>query len=890
MIKRAWGLTFLAMLAWHAATAAAKDATPLSDGWRLQSACMLHANGETISTSAFAAEDWQKVRVPSTVLAAQVANKLVPDPFFGMNLRSIPGADYPVGKNFSNLPMPQDSPYNCGWWYRTEFAVPPGAERDKRTWIHFGGINYRGEVWVNGHRIADGTTVAGAYRTYDFDVSDYVKPGAQNVLAVETFAPTEKDLGINWVDWSPCPPDKDMGLWGEATLSTSGPVTLRSPMAATHFADENLKVAELTVYAELHNAADHAVKAVVTGTAAGVHFEQPLELAAHEDKTVVFTPEKFAQLKIHDATPWWPAQMGTPHLERLTMSVAVGGAQSDEQGVDFGIREITSELTANGSRLFRINGKPILIRGAGWSQDMLLRSDKHRLEEQFHLVREMHLNTIRLEGKLETEEFFHLADEQGILVMPGWCCCDHWEHWSSWTPEDLTIATASLRAQMLRLRHHASVLVWLNGSDNPPPANIEKAYLNIEAETHWPNPILSSATGTPTVNAGQTGVKMSGPYDYVAPSYWYVDKQNGGGFGFNTETSPGPAIPSLASRAKFLTDPEAWPPTDDWSLHNGGGEFKTLNVFNDAMASVYAPPRSAADYERVAQTMAYDSERAMFEAYTRNKYNSTGVIQWMLNNAWPSMIWHLYDYYLDADAGYFAVRKACEPLHIQYSYDDASIQVVNSTYQPVSGLHAGVSVHGQKWNELYKEEAVLNSAPDSVQHVFAIPESLFTSPERLFFVDLTLKDAAGRVVSRNFYWIPGTLTSFDWPHTDYTHTPAQRHEDLSSLANLPQAKVEAAASIDKTERGRFLHVRLSNSPQALAFQVHAAVRTEDGGLIAPVYWSDNWIELAPGEAMELTAQLPEDAPETIAVHVDGWNIAPVKLEPAKVPAGDRGGQ
>ena len=889
MMKTGWGIAFLAALMGPAAMAQ-KNLTPLHDGWRLQSACTLHADGETISAPGFAVEDWQKVHVPSTVLAAQVANKLVPDPFFGMNLRSIPGTTYPIGHEFSNLPMPQDSPYNCGWWYRTEFAVLTNVEHDKRTWIHFGGINYRGEVWVNGRKVADGTTIAGAYRTYDLDVTDYVKPGAQNVLAIETFAPTEKDLGINWVDWNPCPPDKDMGLWGEVSLGESGSITLRSPMAVTHFENENLKVAELTVYAELHNAADHPVKAVVTGTVAGVHLEQSLELAAHEDKTVVFTPEKYSQLKIHDATPWWPAQMGTPHLEQLTMSVAIGGTKSDERSVDFGFREITSELTANGSRLFRINGKPILIRGAGWSQDMLLRTDEHRLKEQFQLVREMHLNTIRLEGKLETEEFFHLADEQGILVMLGWCCCDHWERWSTWTPEDLTIATASLRSQMLRLRHHASLLVWLNGSDNPPIASVEKAYLNVEAETHWPNPILSSATGASTVNAGQTGVKMSGPYDYVAPSYWYVDKQNGGGFGFNTETSPGPAIPSLASRAKFLPDPEAWPPSDVWSFHNGGGEFKTLTVFNEAMASAYAPPHSAAGYERMAQTMTYDSERAMYEAYTRNKYSSTGVIQWMLNNAWPSMIWHLYDYYLNADAGYFAVRKACEPLHIQYSYDDASIQVINSTYQSAEGLHASISVHGLHWNELYKEETVLDSGADSVQRVFSIPESLFVGPERLFFIDLTLRDATGRTVSRNFYWVPRTLTTFDFPHTDYTHTPAQRHEDLSALASLPQAKVEAVVTVDKSEHGRVLHLHLTNSQQALAFQINAAVRTTDGGLIAPVYWSDNWIELAPGETSELTAQLPEDAPDALLVQVEGWNITPVKLTPEKNPAVSKGGR
>ncbi len=150
--------------------------------------------------------------------------------------------------------MPQDSPYRCGWWYRTEFSAPPAAERDQRFWLHFGGINYRGDLWLNGQQIADSTAIAGAYRTYDFDVTDLLKPGAQNVLAVETFAPTEKDLGINWVDWNPCPPDKDMGLWGDVNLVTTGAVTVRSPMAVTHFTDASLTTADLTIYAELHNA------------------------------------------------------------------------------------------------------------------------------------------------------------------------------------------------------------------------------------------------------------------------------------------------------------------------------------------------------------------------------------------------------------------------------------------------------------------------------------------------------------------------------------------------------------------------------------------------------------------------------------------------------------
>ena len=720
----------------------AGSVTPLHEGWRLQSACTVKADGAAISAAGFATDGWLAATVPTTVLAAQVADKVVPDPYFGMNLRNLAGVSYPIGHDFSNEPMPDDSPYHCGWWYRTEFSVPAAEGHDRRYWLHFGGINYRADIWVNGKKVADSSDVAGAYRTYDFDVTDFVKAGAKNVLAVETFAPTEKELGINWVDWNPAPPDKDMGLIGEVNLVETGPVALRSPMAVTHFEDPTLNTAELTVYAELENGADHEVRGRVEGTAAGVHFEGPVTLAAHESKTVVFSPEEFSQLKLRDPEAWWPAQMGTPHLEQLSMSFETGGQKSDEKTVQFGIREITSELTGTGARLFRINGKPLLIRGGGWSQDMMLRTNQKRLEDEFALAQDMHLNTIRLEGKLDTDAFFNLADQRGILVLMGWCCCDHWEHWKEWKPEDLKVATASLRSQMLRLRAHPSDLVWLNGSDNAPPANVERAYLDVEAETHWPNPTLASASATNTVGEGPSGVKMTGPYDYVGPSYWYVDKEFGGAWGFNTETSPGPAIPSEASRAKFLTDPDAWPPTADWSLHMGGGEFTALKVFDEAMAAQYEKPDSAAEYTRIASTMEYDSERAMYEAYSRNKYSSTGVVQWMLNNAWPSMIWHLFDYNLEAGAGYFGTKKACEPVHIQYSYDDHSIVVVNSTYKPVEGLTASVEVHGLGWNKLYSGEAAVNIAADESEQVLLLPDTLWSGVERVFFIDLTLKDAA----------------------------------------------------------------------------------------------------------------------------------------------------
>jgi exo-1,4-beta-D-glucosaminidase len=247
----------------------------------------------------------------------------------------------------------------------------------------------------------------------------------------------------------------------------------------------------------------------------------------------------------------------------------------------------------------------------------------------------------------------------------------------------------------------------------------------------------------------------------------------------------------------------------------------------------------------------------------------------MLNNAWPSMIWHLYDYYLDTGGGYFGAKKACEPLHIQYSWDDQSIVVINSTYHAVAGLHASVDVHGIRWNELYKEKVDVTAVADSSQRISELPQILNSGSERIFFIDLNLTDSDGRLVSHNFYWVPYALTTFNWAATDYTHTPAERYPDLAALTHLPPATIAAHAEI----AGRELRLHLQNSSDALAFQVRVAVRTPSGDLVAPVYWSDNWIEIVPGGSTTLTAQLPDGASMNDVIQLDGWNIQAATITP-----------
>lgn len=467
----------------------------LRSGWMIESSCRVKARGEQISRPGFVTNGWHITEVPSTVVAALVADKTYPDPYFGTNLLSLPGMGYPPGENFSLLPMAKNSPFRCSWWYRIEFRLPENFA-GRHMWLHFDGINNRANVWMNGRKIADRTRVAGAYRTYELDASDAVQQDKPNALAVETFAQTENDLGINWVDWNPAPPDKDMGLWRKVYLHASGPVTVRYPQVVTHFAAHSLGEADLTVEAELRNATAGPVNGKLSGQIGQIAFEQDVALGPEEVRAVRFTPAEYSQLRVVRPKIWWPTQMGAQNLYELSLRFETQDGISDVANARFGIREITSEVDERGHRVFRINGQKLLIRGAGWAPDMLLRESDERLKTEFRYIRDLNLNAIRLEGKMETEKFFNLADEQGVLVMAGWSCCDYWEQWEKWKAADLAIATASLQSQVMGMRSHPSVLAWLNGSDNPPQASVEKAYIQVLKDADWPNPYLSSASAT----------------------------------------------------------------------------------------------------------------------------------------------------------------------------------------------------------------------------------------------------------------------------------------------------------------------------------------------------------------------------------------------------------
>ena len=385
----------------------------------MQTSRKVQATGDVISRSKFHTKGWYRTSVPMTVVGVRVTGGEFPDLYYGMNLRKIPGITaYRIGEQFAHKPIPDDSPYAASWWYRTEFPTPADH---RHVALHFDGINNRANVWINGKKIADAKDVAGAYRKFEFDITPELAETERNVIAVEVFAQTQSDLGINWVDWNPTPPDKNMGLWQDVYLTMSGPVQIRHPAVVTDLVGNDGATVKLTILVELHNASDRAVDGKLRAEIPGLRLrvQRAESLEARETKSIKLKPEDFAQLTVKNAKLWWPAQMGSPNLYDLHTSFAIADAISDSHHTRVGIREITSDIIStaeNKARLFRVNGKPVLIRGGGWAPDMLLRRNSEKLRTEFQYVQDMNLNTIRRVDGFDQDEAEGERDEGTVIA------------------------------------------------------------------------------------------------------------------------------------------------------------------------------------------------------------------------------------------------------------------------------------------------------------------------------------------------------------------------------------------------------------------------------------------------------------------------------------------
>ncbi|MFD9791161.1 exo-beta-D-glucosaminidase [Streptomyces sp. NPDC059070] len=847
----------------------APSATALT-GYAIQSTAKVTDPPSAVSRPGYPTPGWYPAGARSTVLAALLAHGDHPDPFYSTQQKRIPAADFAVP-----------------WWYRSDFTV---ADTSARTYLDFSGVISAADVYVDGQQVADAATVSGAYTRHELDITSLVRPGTNTVAFRVRPNDPRKNLTMGWIDWLQPPPDENMGIVRDVVVRRGGPVALRDAHVVTALAVPSLASADLTVKARARNDTAGPVTATVSGTIGAVSFSQDVALAAHETKTVAFTPGAFPQLRLSAPRVWWPAGMGEQALYDLDLTATVSGAASDTAHESFGVRDVKAPLNADGARQYSVNGRPLLIKGGGWSPDEFLRWDRGYAEDRLRYALDLGLNTIRLEGHIEPDEFFDLADRYGVLTMPGWECCDKWEGQvnggepgDKWTAADYPVAAASMAAEAARLRDHPSVVSFLIGSDFAPDRTIEKTYVDALRAADWPTPVVAAASDNSAPLNGRSGMKMSGPYDWVPPNYWY-NKQEGGATGFNSETSAGPDVPTLDTLRRMLSPAELdtlWKDPSAKQYHRSpSAAFATLKLYDDALAGRYGPPSGLDDYVRKAQLAQYENVRAQFEAYGRNAKDpakpATGVVYWMFNSGWTSLHWQLTDRYLDQGGAYFGAKKANEPLHVQYGYDNRAVSVVNNRHAPATGLTARVTLFHSDGTQKYDRtvSGVRVGGDGASTTALTLPADV-TGLSPTYLARLLLTDASGKEVSRNVYWLSTRPDVLDYEHTDWYHTPTTGYADLTGLGSMARAEVRATASTTTDAGTSTTTVTLTRTGagRAPALLTDAHLVDGRGTPVLPVRWSDNQVTLWPGESATLTAtyrtaDLHGSAPR---VRVSGWN-------------------
>lgn len=844
----------------------------LSKNWKLQNSTSLNSDGSLISSDQYDASNWYDADIPSTVLNILVKNKVYEDIYLGDKLKKIPTGQF-----------------NHPWWYRTEFEINSRSTKENYELI-FEGINYRANIWLNGKLIADSTNIESPYRVFDLNITKHIKKGI-NILAVEVIPPKIDDLSIGFVDWNPSPPDKNMGLWRGVQLVKTGQVALKNIFVDSKTNTKTLNEAFLTIRTEIKNYANKDSKITLKGTIGNIRFEKNYTLKANEKKKISLTTDEIKELHIKNPRLWWPNNLGEQNLYDLNMQLYVNDEISDQQNVRFGIREIEAYKNENGHKGFKVNGKKILIKGAAWVDDLLLSDTPEKVDAQMKYAKHMNLNAIRFEGFWGSDQtIFNKADEYGILLMIGWSC--HWE-WKDYcnrpetkfmciaSDKDIELQSKGFRDQIIWLRNHPSIFLWSLGSDKLPVPKLEQK-LNDYIDEYSPNiPYIASCKGQDMGHdfyniskiSGKVAVKMLGPYGYTTPNYWYTDTILGGAYGFNTETGPGPQVPPIESIKKMIPENDLWPPNNNmWNYHAARNEFQTLDRYLKAFNARYGKAKNVEDFTFRSQISNYEAIRAMFEAFEVNRHNATGIIHWMLNSAWPTTFWQLFDWYLMPNGAFYGTKKACQPLNLIYNYKNHSIYIANNYNKSFGHLKAEIKVYDINSQEVLSKKIAVDIAENISAKIFELPE--INNLTTVYFIDLKLKDEGDNELSSNFYWLSTKKDILDIDKSEWFITPNKSYADFSLLNLMPKTGITAKHQFSKNGNDKELTVKLENKSAKIAFFIELQLKEADTDKsILPVFWSENYISLLPGETKIITADFNTALPvEKLKFNYKGLNV------------------
>ncbi len=862
--------------------------------WRVQSSITAGRDGAALSTipPAVGAEGWCETSLPATALTALARAGVYPNPYFGTNNLRIPDANDAFNRKHDLLRfshIPGRNPWAQPYWFLNTFTLPADYA-GKRVWLNFGEINYRAEIWLNGTRLATALDVVGMERSFRFEITAALRPSGPNHLAVaihpvdvpgEPAAPPSTPLAepgrnmgedgmiavtysrwdtIGW-DWLPEVHDRDMGITEDVYLSASGDVEIAEVQIAPELTLGAQPQAELQLDIDLANAGSRPMPGLLTGTITDptgdkVAFSHPCVLPAATTTTLHLGAAQVPALRLAAPHLWWPAGSGDQPLYRIDLAFAAAHGPAATFTDTFGIRKVETFLR-DGNRVFRINGREIYLNGGNWVNDILFTWTATRLARELELARHANLNCLRVWGPngVPPRVFFDAADRHGILIWQDFLH-DHWGTFNNHPGYEpyLNLFVDATTAIIKRLRNHPSLFLWCGGNEGPNPRGDLIAGELLPALDRQRRHYLTASLAD--------GVHGGGPYHNLPPGEYFTHPKL---TGFNSEVGPS-GVPEWESLQKFLTIPSPdwaegrFPLSGEWAYHDAtdqpGSDDRKFSTYDSLLRRCYGAPLGTSretmrEYALKTQMVTCDAYRSAVEALNRQLWTgSTGFALWKFNGAWPSLTWQITDWYMQANSGFYAVRRACEPVHIQYNRDTRRLALINRRPDLVAGVRIRAELQDMAGGRLWSHEERLDlPGSAALETAVAVPAAPGIRVLRLLALD-----AAGATLSSNFYWLSET-------------------DDFTALGTLAPATLTVSA--ERIPGRPAVRVTVRNPGAVPALLVRLQLQERTSGLeVLPTAWSDNYVGLLGGETLELeAATAPEDFPADPIVHAAGFNTA-----------------
>ncbi|GAA4330313.1 hypothetical protein GCM10023149_35410 [Mucilaginibacter gynuensis] len=846
----------------------------LNSGWKLKKAADVSSNGSLISKTDFALTSWENATVPGTVLTSQLNNKQVPDPFYGLNNEQIPDI-YKTGRDYYT------------YWFSKDFkeAAPAGTNQ---VYLNLRGVNYSCDVFLNGHKL-NAKLHKGMFLRQRYNITQWIAKDGNNRLAVIVYPPDvvgnanggqggdgtiAKGVGLQYTagwDWIQPIRDRNTGIWDKVTIERTGAVAIKDPHVITlvkgvRNPEGPQQPAIIQMSADVENAADVPVTGTLQYSIDGKPVAKKVTLKAKSIQTV-----QLDDYTLNNPKLWWPNGYGEQYLYPVKLQFVAGGKVSDQEEIKVGVRQITTQWNdKTESKQVNVNGQKIFIKGGNWIiSDAMLRFTDKRYDAEVRFHRDMNLNLIRVWGGalIERPEFYEACDKYGLLVFQDlWGSGDCNGRWvdpmkleDQWTrrkyPDDHSLYLESIIDQVKMVRNYPSLAMWCGGNEITPPEDIlialrDKIMPRLD-NTRW----FIEYSNSETMSRNVLGGNGDGPYGIQPLSVFWDFKT----FPFNSEVGS-VGVGDIESLKRFMpaANMEALPEFDE-----ANGKTKTDPVWDyhkyigyDAVINKYGKPKDATDFTAKAQLVNYDQYRGLMEGFSSHMWDwYTGVIIWKTQNPWTSMRGQMYDYYLDPNACLYGLHNGSQPLHIMYNPGDGMVMVANNTFKAHTNMMLVAKIFNMAGKETMITQVFSDVTETTTKRYLSVKKQLDeAAKEEGAFLMLQLVDHDKKVISENVYWV------------------ADEKGMYSGLQKMPASQVKTVAK--QTAPGK-IEVTLTNPENApLAFFNRLSlVEAQGGKRLLPVFYSDNYVSVLPGQSKTVTITYDTAQYKTLpAVSLYGWNL------------------